>query len=140
MQMSGPFAQPWLESDAFAPMPGLPLIVEESTEWYNNNGPVGVTDGLWGNFDQWTTRHGRRASDAPGAGGSRSGGGTTAYLDGRVELFVPPAAYSNENTSAGNGAGGFNAHDIYVIQPRVPLLRRLEGLTNRYGGVNRYVP
>jgi len=81
-------------------MDGLPVIVEESSIWYNNNGPRGITDGRWGNDDQWTRRH--------------DSGGTTAYLDGRAEIFRPPEAYDNENPDASSGETGFTSWDIYV--------------------------
>lgn len=81
-------------------MSGLPLIIEESSWWYNNNSPQGVTDGAWGNWDQWTTRH--------------SGGGSTYYLDGHVELFVPPKGFVNDDPNASSGVSGFNSWSMYV--------------------------
>ena len=81
-------------------MPGLPLIIEESSWWFNNNGPDGVTDGAWGNWDQWTTRH--------------KGGGTTYFVDGHVDIFIPPSdGYHNDDQSY-YGDQGFNSWDIYV--------------------------
>ena len=90
--------------------PGLPMIVEESTVWYNNNSRNGISDGRWGNWDQWTRRHGNA--------NGRGGGGMTAYLDGRVERFDPPETYDNENPNHGNGAAGFNSQDIHIIDRR----------------------
>ena len=82
-------------------MAGLPLIIEESGWWFNNNGPQGVTDGAWGNYDQWTTRH--------------EGGGTTFFQDGHAELFVPPGnGFINDDPNAGYGDTGFNSWDIFV--------------------------
>lgn len=82
-------------------MDGLPLIIEESSWWFNNNGPQGVTDGAWGNFDQWTTRH--------------DGGGATYYQDGHVDIFRPPTnGFRNDDPDAGYGDTGFNSWDIYV--------------------------
>ena len=82
-------------------MPGLPIIIEESGWWFNNNGPQGVTDGAWGNYDQWSTRH--------------EGGGTTYFLDGHAELFVPPGnGFVNDNPDEGYGDSGFTSWDIYV--------------------------
>jgi prepilin-type N-terminal cleavage/methylation domain-containing protein/prepilin-type processing-associated H-X9-DG protein len=81
-------------------MPGLPMIIEESSIWFNNNGPSGVTDGEWGNFDQWTTRH--------------EGGGTTFFQDGHVELLTPPNGFENDDPGADYGDTGFNSWDIYV--------------------------
>jgi prepilin-type N-terminal cleavage/methylation domain-containing protein len=51
---------------------GLPLFVEESTWWYNDE----VVDGLWGNQDQITRRH--------------NNGGAVVYTDGRAEIFKQP--------------------------------------------------
>jgi hypothetical protein len=81
-------------------MQGLPLIIEESSWWYNNNGSGGVTDGRWGNEDQWTTRHG--------------GGGSTFFQDGRVDIFVPPSEFVNDSPNEARGGTGFTAHNIYV--------------------------
>jgi prepilin-type N-terminal cleavage/methylation domain-containing protein len=110
--------------------PGLPMIVEESSIWYNNNSNRGVSDGLWGNWDQWTTRHGKKRSN-------EGGGGMTAYIDGRVERFDPPPSYDNENPRAGSGANGFNAHDIYLVD-RMGEVQRLHQSTNAYGEINEY--
>jgi len=88
------------ENGVMKQMQGLPIIVEESSIWYNNNGPRGITDGRWGNNDQWTRRH--------------DSGGTTAFLDGRAELFRPPSGFDNENPDASGGDSGFNSWDIYV--------------------------
>ena len=129
-QYTGPFAEAWLESGAFEPMRGLPLIVEESSFWYNNNDPShsGITDGLWGNFDQWSTRHG-----PPSAAG-----GMTFFQDGTVDLFSPPQAYNNEDPTAGSGDSGFNSHDIYLIAKRGTMIRRLSGIGLGYGKVNDF--
>lgn len=81
-------------------MPGLPMIIEESSWWFNNNSPAGVTDGAWGNADQWTTRH--------------AGGGTTFFQDGHVQLLIPPSAFLNDDPTQPYGDTGFNSWDIYV--------------------------
>jgi prepilin-type N-terminal cleavage/methylation domain-containing protein/prepilin-type processing-associated H-X9-DG protein len=82
-------------------MEGLPIIIEESSWWFNNNSHQGVTDGAWGNFDQWTTRH--------------DGGGTTYYQDGHVGIFKPPTnGFRNDSPDEGYGDTGFNSWDIYV--------------------------
>jgi prepilin-type N-terminal cleavage/methylation domain-containing protein len=129
-QYTGAFAEAWINSDAFESMRGLPLIVEESSYWYNNNKPgVGVTDGLWGNLDEWTTRHG------PPSGK----GGMTFFQDGTVDRFVPPAAYENEDiTGTPYQTRGFNSHDIYLIANGGTLVRRLSGIGLGYGKVNDY--
>jgi prepilin-type N-terminal cleavage/methylation domain-containing protein/prepilin-type processing-associated H-X9-DG protein len=54
-------------------MVGLPVLVEESTFWFNEQ----IPDGLWGNMDQITTRHDK--------------GGHAVYLDGHAALWKPPA-------------------------------------------------
>ena len=83
-----------------ARMDGLPIIIEESSWWFNNNSPEGHTDGAWGNADQWTTRH--------------DGGGTTYFLDGHVGIVVPPDGFINDNPDESWGDTGFNSWDIYV--------------------------
>ena len=129
-QYTGAFAEAWLESGAFEPMPGLPIIIEESSYWYNNNDQSrqGNTDGLWGNLDQWTTRHGPPSSR----------GGMTFFQDGTVDLFTPPQAYNNEDPTANSGDGGFNSHDIYLIANRGTVMRRLHDLGLAYGKVNNF--
>ena len=114
-----------------AAFPGLPLIVEESTVWYNNNSRGGVSDGLWGNYDQWTTRHGK-----PRSGGA-GGGGMTAFVDGSVNRFDPPPTFDNENPNAGNGSGGFSSHNIYLID-RQGEAQTLYNSTTTYGEINEY--
>ena len=82
-------------------MEGLPIIIEESSWWFNNNGGVGVTDGAWGNYDQWTTRH--------------KGGGTTYFQDGHVNIFSPPTSgFENDDPGSPYGDRGFHSWDIYV--------------------------
>ncbi len=90
-----------IQNNKLTRMDGLPLIIEESSWWFNNNGPQGVTDGAWGNYDQWTTRH--------------DGGGATYYQDGHVDIFRPPSnGFQNDDPGAGYGDTGFNSWDIYV--------------------------
>ena len=89
-----------IQNGIFERMRGLPLIIEESSWWYNNNGPGGITDGRWGNVDQWSTRH--------------KGGGTTFFQDGSVDIFVPPSGYINDNPNETRGDSGFTSWDMYV--------------------------
>jgi prepilin-type processing-associated H-X9-DG protein len=114
-------------------MPGLPIIVEESSWWFNNNGPSGVTDGAWGNFDQLTTRH--------------SGGGTTFFQDGHVEIIVPPTGFTNDDPSESYGDTGFTSWDIYVRPNKrgkyyrfahvaEPQLNQQDGHNPGYGAIN----
>jgi prepilin-type N-terminal cleavage/methylation domain-containing protein/prepilin-type processing-associated H-X9-DG protein len=75
------------------PLKGLPVFVEESTEWYN----ASVRDGMWGNADQITTRH--------------DGGGQMAFLDGSVQRFVSP---SDGNAAVQSFDKDFDANDIFI--------------------------
>lgn len=98
-------------------MEGLPLIIEESSWWFNNNGPQGVTDGAWGNFDQWTTRH--------------NGGGSTYYHDGHVGIFSPPTnGFENDNPNSPYGDRGFHSWDIYVRSGYRGNFYRLSDIAN----------
>ena len=58
--------------DKLEVLSGLPLFVEESTWWYNDL----VTDGMWGNEDQFTRRH--------------SNAGAVVYVEGHAEIFKQP--------------------------------------------------
>lgn len=71
----------------------LPVFVEESTKWYNEV----YRDGLWGNWDQVSTRHDRA--------------GNIVYIDGSVELFKPPQG-ANENLE--ENSLDFQANDLYI--------------------------
>ncbi|MFG0245487.1 MAG: type II secretion system protein [Phycisphaerales bacterium JB052] len=105
-------------------MPGLPLIIEESSWWFNNNGPQGVTDGAWGNYDQWTTRH--------------NGKGGSYYQDGHVGLFEPPTnGYVNDDPNEGYGDTGFNSWNIYVRPGHRGDLYRLADLADRQANTLR---
>ncbi|MCH9057791.1 MAG: prepilin-type N-terminal cleavage/methylation domain-containing protein [Planctomycetes bacterium] len=73
-------------------MTGLPLFVEESTWWYNEE----VIDGLWGNNDQITRRH--------------SNGGAMVYMDGRAEIFKQPFG----ELESVRERGDLEANDFYV--------------------------
>ena len=71
----GPLPPPVLRSsmvDKLEVLSGLPLFVEESTWWYNDL----VTDGMWGNEDQFTRRH--------------SNAGAVVYVEGHAEIFKQP--------------------------------------------------
>ncbi len=115
-------------------MDGLPLIIEESSHWFNNNGPQGVTDGAWGNFDQWSTRH--------------DGAGATYYQDGHVDMFTPPSnGFQNDDPGEAYGDTGFNSHDIYIKAGFSSSLYRLSdiadaqsnarsGFNSGYGAIN----
>lgn len=114
-------------------MPGLPLIVEESSWWFNNNGPGGFTDGAWGNADQMTTRH--------------SGGGSTFFQDGHVGIVNPPKGFPNDDPNEPWGDTGFNSWDIYVrtfhrgnyyrlTDLAIPQANARNGFNPGYGAIN----
>jgi len=75
------------------PMQGLPIFVEESSYFYNSQ----YQDGLFGNIDQFSTRHG--------------GGGHLSFLDGSVALFKPTA---DRQERTANPATETEANDLYV--------------------------
>lgn len=66
------------------------LFVEESTVFHNDSS----RDGMWGNVDQISQRHGGRVTPrnrtSARAGGGNGGGGFLAYLDGSADLFMQP--------------------------------------------------
>lgn len=75
------------------PMHSLPIFVEESTIWHNDE----IPDGLWGNQDQITTRH--------------DNAGHMAYLDGSASLFKAEHGISEDIREISRD---FEANDIYV--------------------------
>ncbi len=74
---------------------GVPLIVEESTHWYNGSLH---RDGKWGNQDQMTTRH--------------DGGGYVADLDGDTWLFK--ASQGPDGEEVQERTLDFEVNDIYI--------------------------
>lgn len=71
-----------------------PFIVEESSTFYNTS----IPDGLWGNDDQFTTRH--------------KGDGWMLLLDGTAELFdVEAGPKGEEHRDPGEE---FTANNVYV--------------------------
>lgn len=95
----------------------LPIFFEESTYWYNDD----IPDGLWGNWDQITTRH--------------QNAGHIAYIDGAAELFKAPHGVKEEWQERDKD---FEANDIYVSPRGIPSSwRRLYWATPYdYGWVN----
>lgn len=83
---------PILESKLI-PLKGLPIYVEESTDFYN----ASYRDGMWGNEDQITTRH--------------DNGGQIAMLDGSVTRFLPP---SDGDGFKRDASKDFEANDLFV--------------------------
>jgi prepilin-type processing-associated H-X9-DG protein len=74
-------------------MKGLPIFCEESSLFYNSS----YQDGLFGNVDQFTIRHG--------------GGASVAYFDGSAETFKAP---SDHNEDVENPTRDLQANDLYV--------------------------
>ncbi len=83
-----------VDNGDFVPFPGLPIAIEESTLFFNNNnaGNNGNADGRWGNDDEITARH--------------NGGGHIATHDGTAIFYKTPAGMSNDEdgTPFGNNA------------------------------------
>jgi prepilin-type N-terminal cleavage/methylation domain-containing protein len=79
---------------------GLPVFVEESTWWWNDEINGGVPDGRWGNQDQITRRHENR--------------GYVAFREGHVELFDQPYGSLEELREPED----LEANDFYVRQGR----------------------
>jgi len=75
------------------PMQGLPIFVEESSFFYNSQ----YQDGLFGNIDQFSTRH--------------DGGGHLSFLDGSVSLF---RARADRDQRTATPATETEANDLYV--------------------------
>lgn len=89
--------QPWILAQGQIPLlqpmtRGLPLFVEESTRWWNEQ----AIDGLWGNWDEVSRVHDQR--------------GSIVYLDNSVELFKPP---TDKNDANQNFAMDFTANQIF---------------------------
>jgi prepilin-type N-terminal cleavage/methylation domain-containing protein len=80
--------------DQLTVMSGTPLFVEESTA-YNNSG---ITDGLWGNWDQLTRRHFKQ--------------GNIAYLEGHAGPAKVPTTGQETTTVL---PGDFDCNDLYVL-------------------------
>ena len=70
-QATPPILSAPAQVSALRPIRGLPIFVEESTRWYNQE----YRDGLFGNYDQVSVRHDH--------------GGNVVYIDGSVELLKP---------------------------------------------------
>lgn len=73
-----PIRLPAQLEDRFTLLRGVPVFLEEHTMWHNER----VRDGMWGNVDQITERHGKK--------------GNMLALDGVVELFDPPMGPDTE--------------------------------------------
>jgi prepilin-type N-terminal cleavage/methylation domain-containing protein len=89
---------------ALTPMRGLPVFVEESTFWFNDQ----YTDGLWSNMDQISERH--------------AGKGSVVYLAGDAELLdfphgPRPDLQENED---------LDANDLYALRGNAGQWIRLQ--------------
>jgi hypothetical protein len=91
----------------------VPIFVEESTNWYNEE----IPDGRWGNRDQISLRHAK--------------GGHITMLDGSTELFKPPTGLLERDQEGED----FEANDIYATSGRggEPWYM-MESSENRYYG------
>lgn len=74
-------------------MRNLPVFLEESTKWYNES----YRDGLWGNYDQVSSRHDHA--------------GNVVFIDGSVQLFRPPQGNSE---TLEEPTMDFQANDLYI--------------------------
>lgn len=80
---------------------GLPLFVEESTQFYNGRSDnADYRDGLFANNDQFEKRHG--------------GGCAVSYLEGHADVFTSPRGGSPDTEDAGD----LIAWDMYALGPR----------------------
>ncbi|MBC7771614.1 MAG: prepilin-type N-terminal cleavage/methylation domain-containing protein [Pyrinomonadaceae bacterium] len=80
---------------------GIPLYVEESTNFYNGRTDnQDYRDGLFANNDQFETRHG--------------GGCAVSYLEGHADSFKPPSGGKPETEDAGD----LVAWDLYALGRR----------------------
>jgi prepilin-type N-terminal cleavage/methylation domain-containing protein len=79
-----PYSNPVGSPLELTPFRGVPVFVEESNYFYNEQYP----DGTWGNIDQISTRH--------------FNGSNLAYLEGHVELFKPPRGHLENVTEPGD--------------------------------------
>jgi prepilin-type N-terminal cleavage/methylation domain-containing protein/prepilin-type processing-associated H-X9-DG protein len=100
-------------------MRGLPVFLEESTRWYNQE----YRDGLWGNFDQVSQRHDH--------------GGNVVFIDGSVQLFKPPRGL---NETVEEPTLDFQANDLYVnVKGGASPWKRISiayTMNVRYGWIN----
>lgn len=95
------------------PFRSVPIFVEESTNWYNEE----IPDGRWGNRDQITLRHAK--------------GGHITMIDGSTELFKPPTGLLERDQEGED----FEANDIYATSGRGgESWYMMESSENRYYG------
>lgn len=71
----------------------VPIFMEESTYWYNDE----FRDGLWGNWDQMTTRHNE--------------GGHIWSMDGVAEIFRAP---NDGDEPSRDRSKDFEANDVFA--------------------------
>jgi len=74
---------------------GIPVFVEEDGYWWNS----AVTDGLWSNEDQLSTRHDKQ--------------GIVGFLQGHVEQMKMPKG-PVEGAGGNQDRGDFTANDVYA--------------------------
>jgi prepilin-type N-terminal cleavage/methylation domain-containing protein len=76
---------------------GIPVYIEEDTEWWNARSP----DGMFSNWDQITDRHGKK--------------GHTVYMDGTVELMETP---KGSNPLLDTDRGDLIGNDLWARNSR----------------------
>lgn len=99
-------------------IPSLPIFVEESLYWYNDE----IPDGLWGNQDQFSLRHDKLA--------------TSWFLDGSSRRWTIP--YGIDETSRIEG-GDLEANHFFVkVKPNDRFWWQMDGAsgTKPWGWIN----
>ncbi|MCC7291489.1 MAG: prepilin-type N-terminal cleavage/methylation domain-containing protein [Phycisphaerales bacterium] len=95
---------------------GMPVIVEESTKWWNET----YVDGMWSNQDQIETRHSR--------------GGSVAFAEGFAQTFEPPMGSKYQVRESAD----LDANDVYVkgVNDQWFRLEYRSGTFRPYGWIN----
>ncbi|MEM9082494.1 MAG: prepilin-type N-terminal cleavage/methylation domain-containing protein [Planctomycetota bacterium] len=109
-------------------LPSMPIFIEESLHLHNN----GITDGLWGNADQITTRH--------------RGFGMVGYLDGRAGRFETSISTANHDPAAIDPTD-LDCNDFYALGPEGWVRIEPNNINNNsnwrtrpFGWINRPIP
>ncbi len=99
-------------------LPGVPLYFEENPNWYNTE----FRDGMFGNWDQITVRHGL--------------GGHIAFMDGSAWLFKSP---SNRSETIRDQDNDFETNDLFInVKGLSTTWRFISDAGDRYGFNQRY--
>lgn len=105
--------------DQLTLLSGIPVFLEESG-LYNNSG---ITDGLWGNWDQLTRRHQKR--------------GNAAFVEGHVGTVAVPFATLDDRPGVPINAGDFDCNDVYVSGTDRWVRLEPTNVDNRWNGGER---